>query len=282
MKLIELISRLKEEAKVSSFDILKVLSQIEEKDISFYLKDNDIEIITKTVEKMEKYYLEEYPLEYLTNKVSFLGLDFYVDENVLIPRIETEDLVLLAIELIKSKKINNVLDVGTGSGVIAITIKKNLPHVNVWATDISPSALEIAKKNAKKIGVFINFKQGAFIEPIIEDLSKIELIISNPPYVETTYINKSKQLKYEPRIALDGGVDGLEFFRKLTLYSDNLKDKTLLFETNEFNSTQASKILSQIGKTKILQDSFGKERFILVSNLDWTNLKPTLFLLPLF
>ena len=104
MRLIELISRLKEEAKVSSFDILKVLSQIEEKDISFYLKDNDIEIITKTVEKMEKYYLEGYPLEYLTNKVSFLGFDFYVDENVLIPRIETEDLVLLAIELIKSKK----------------------------------------------------------------------------------------------------------------------------------------------------------------------------------
>lgn len=269
MKLNQLINLFKEETEVSSFEIIKVLSKIEGKDISVYLKDYELDIGEETITKMKKYYFDNYPLEYLTNIVNFLGIDFYVNENVLIPRIETEDLVLIAIDLIKTKKIENILDIGTGSGVIAITIKKKLPHVNVWATDVSPTALEIAKLNAKKIGVPIEFKRGAFLEPLLEDISKIELIISNPPYVESTYIERSNQLKYEPRIALDGGKDGLDFFRELTTkYSRYLYDKLLLFETNEFNSAKTCQILSKIGKTKIIQDSFGKERFILVSTLD--------------
>lgn len=268
MKLIQLINLFKGEAKVSSFEILKAISLIEGKEISHYLQDSELEISEETFIKIKKYYLDNYPLEYLTNKVNFLGLDFFVNENVLIPRIETEDLVLIALELIKTKQINNIADIGTGSGVIAITIKKKLPYVNVWATDVSLEALEISKLNANKLGVFIDFRHGAFLEPLLEDLSKIELIISNPPYVESFYIDKSHQLQYEPRIALDGGKDGLNFFRKLTMYSKYLKDKRLLLETNEFNTNQACEILSKIGKTKIIQDSFGKNRFILVSNLD--------------
>ncbi len=82
-------------------------------------------------------------------------MTFFVNENVLIPRIETEDLVLIALELIKTKQISNIADIGTGSGVIAITIKKKLPYVNVWATDVSLEALEISKLNANKLGGFL-------------------------------------------------------------------------------------------------------------------------------
>lgn len=265
MKITDLVSRIQGEFKISPFRILKILSKIEDKDISFYLKESQVEISQQTFDFLVKHLKEGYPIEYITKKVSFLGNDFFVDENVLIPRIETEDLVILAINLIKTKNIKHVIDIGTGSGVIAISVKKQLPKTKVQASDISESAMKIAQYNAEKLGVNVEFKIGDCLDPFLEEIQEVELIISNPPYVETSFIEKSHLLSYEPRVSLDGGADGQSFFKRISKYSHLLKTKYLLFETSEFTVKKTAEILSEIGKVQILPDSFKKERFIFIS-----------------
>jgi release factor glutamine methyltransferase len=264
MKITDLVGKIQGEFKISPFRILKILSKIEDKDISFYLKDWEVEISEQTFYFLVKHLKEGYPIEYITKKVSFLGNEFFVNENVLIPRIETEDLVILAINLIKNKDIKNVIDIGTGSGVIAISIKKQLPKIKVRASDISEDAIKVAQYNAEKLGVNIGFKIGDCLDPFLEEIDEVQLIISNPPYVETSFVEKNRFLSYEPRISLDGGYDGQSFFKKISNYSHLLKSKYLLFETSEFTVRKTAEILSAIGKVQILPDSFKKERFIFI------------------
>ena len=156
------------------------------------------------------------PLQYITGKQEFMKLNFLITKNVLIPRQDTEILVEEAIKL--AKKINNpkILDLCTGSGVIGISIAKYVENTKVIATDISKPALEIAKKNAELNGVKNNIE---FIESnLFAKLKdkKFDIIVSNPPYIETNLIkNLPKDVQKEPKIALDGGKDGLDFYRKI-------------------------------------------------------------------
>lgn len=174
------------------------------------------EVCPEVIQKFEKH-IEELiqgkPLQYITNSQGFYGLDFYVDENVLIPQPDTEILVEEAIDFCKNKsKDLQILDIGTGSGAIAIAISKNTGF-EVTASDISQSALKIAEKNARKNNVNINFVQSNLFENID---GKFDLIVSNPPYIETETIkNLSREVRNEPILALDGGKDGLDFYRIL-------------------------------------------------------------------
>lgn len=157
------------------------------------------------------------PVQYITNKQEFMKLDFYVDENVLIPQPDTENLVEEVLEISKNleEKIN-VLDMCTGSGCIGVSIAKNIENVNVVMADISSKALEIAKKNYEKN--IDNGKVAKFIETnMFEKIEeKFDIIVSNPPYIETNVIEElSEEVKREPHIALDGGKDGLDFYRIL-------------------------------------------------------------------
>ena len=138
-------------------------------------------------------------------------MQFIVNENVLIPRADTEILVEEAIKLIQSK--NHILEMCTGSGAIAISLAKYIKNVNITATDISKEALEIAKQNAKKLlkKQDIEFIQSDMFENV---KNKYNIIISNPPYIKTEEIKEYK-LQYEPKLALDGGEDGLRFYRKI-------------------------------------------------------------------
>ncbi len=165
MKITELVSKIEGEFKISPFRILKILSKIEDKDISFYLKDSEVEISQQTFDFLVKHLKEGYPIEYITKKVTFLGNEFVVNENVLIPRIETEDLVLLAINFIKNKDIKHVIDIGTGSGAIAISIKKHFPKIKVQASDISESAIKTAQYNTQRLGANVEFKIGDCLDP---------------------------------------------------------------------------------------------------------------------
>lgn len=255
MKLKDLINKTGD-YKVSRFQLLKLISKIENKDISYYLLNDEIK--EETIKKVIKV-LKGYPVEYLINKVRFLDNEFYVDERVLIPRVETEDLVLYAKKIIEEKKIKSIVDIGTGSGVIAISIKKLFPKISVYAIDISEKALEVARLNAKNLNVDIKFYCGKYIEPIKDKIKEIEMILSNPPYVENNF--KNDKLKHEPSIALYAGIDGQEFFRSLLMY-EQLKGKSMLFETTEFNYKKTEELLKFFGSTKVLKDSFGKERFI--------------------
>lgn len=151
------------------------------------------------------------PIQYITNKQEFMGLDFYVNENVLIPQPDTEILVEEAINIVKQNVAKSVLDICTGSGAIAIALKKNLDSVQVTASDISVEALEVARKNAKNNEVEINFICSDMFENIV---GKFDLIVSNPPYIENEIIKTLPQdVQNEPYIALAGGEDGLDFYK---------------------------------------------------------------------
>lgn len=169
------------------------------------------------------------PIQYLTNSQEFMGFNFYVDENVLIPQPDTEILVENVISIIKNlqkscQKEITVLDLCTGSGIIGVCLKKYLQNVNVLSSDISSNALEIAKKNANLQNVKIDFIKSDLFENIDE---KFDVIVSNPPYIKTDKINElSKEVKNEPRLALDGGQDGLDFYRRIIKESTNFFRKT--------------------------------------------------------
>lgn len=159
------------------------------------------------------------PIAYITGHKEFYGLDLKVDTRALIPRSETENLVLEALKL--NPKV--VADIGTGCGAVALALARHLPHAKIYASDISTEALELARENAENLGLTkrVTFLEGDLAEPIPE---KVDLITANLPYVRRPWISElPEEIKdFEPRIALDGGDDGLFWYKKLF---DQAKDK---------------------------------------------------------
>ena len=222
----------------------RVLLQYVLKKDKNYLVTNFNEEVSKQQEIEYGKHIEELiqgrPLQYITKTQEFMGLEFYVDENVLIPQPDTEILVEEAMKkiekIIKCKKDNSInqnstvriLDMCTGSGAIAISIAKyfqnknklnNTPNnkiqLKLYGVDISQEALEIAKRNAKLNQVQVEFFISDMFKKMKENIDEpFDIIISNPPYIETNTIETlSKEVKQEPHIALDGGEDGLNFYR---------------------------------------------------------------------
>lgn len=165
------------------------------------------------------------PIQYVLEKTEFYGLEFFVNKNVLIPQPDTEILVGEVLENFSKKK--EVLDLCTGSGAIAVSLKKNMKGSKVFASDISLKALNVAKKNAEKNRTEITFIKSDLFENIYK---KFDIIVSNPPYIETSFLKKlPSEVKYEPVLALDGGKDGLDFYRKIITESkDHLKRNGIL------------------------------------------------------
>ena len=156
------------------------------------------------------------PLQYLLGEQIFYGLPFRVDGRVLIPRQETEELCEWGISHLRSlkKEDPSALDLCTGSGAIAITLKHECPHASVTASDLSRDALSLAKENAQMNGADVHFLQGDLWEPLKE--RSFDLILSNPPYIPTADCDTlQEEVMREPRMALDGGADGLDFYRRI-------------------------------------------------------------------
>ena len=222
-------------------------------------KWNDIVIELKT----------QKPIQYILGETFFYDLRFKVDENTLIPRPETEELVALILASNKetNKKIK-VLDIGTGSGCIAISLAKNLPNAQVFALDVSEKAIEIAQKNAKYNDVSIAFLHQNILET--DDLNQqFDIIVSNPPYVrnlEKSEINKNV-LDYEPHLALfveDN--DALLFYKKIAqLAKKNLNQNgQLFFEINQYLAKETVELIKDLGfkNIKLHQDIYGNDRMI--------------------
>lgn len=245
--------------------------------IKYILNKNEINIIAnenielsnenkkqllESIEKIKK----GYPLQYITHYQEFMGIKFEVNENVLIPQPDTEVLVEKTIKIVQKcypKEDNRnikILDLCTGSGAIAISLKKYLPSVQVFASDISKKALEIAKTNAKKNDVQIKLIQSNMFENINE---KFDIVVSNPPYIKTDEITKlSNQVQNEPRLALDGGKDGLDFYR---IIQKNIKN--YLYENGillmEIGYDQGQAVASMFKNSKLVKDYAGKNRVIM-------------------
>jgi release factor glutamine methyltransferase len=154
------------------------------------------------------------PIAYLTHHKEFFDLDFVVNKNVLIPRPQTE---ILVEEILKNKNIKTIADIGTGSGCIAVALAKNRPHWQVYATDVSAPALRVARANAKKNHVKINFKKGDLIKPLKNIM--LDAVVANLPYLPNklkTHLNtpETRGLKFEPARALFSGPDGLDLLKK--------------------------------------------------------------------
>lgn len=214
--------------------------------------------------------IEGKPIQYITNHQEFMGLDFYVNENVLIPQPDTEILVEKAIERIEKCKYIKVLDLCTGSGAVAIAIanyfrkKGTNCKIEICASDVSEEALDVAKMNAAQLlgNVEIQFVKSNMFENID---GKFDLIVSNPPYIETDTISQlSKEVQREPHIALDGGADGLDFYRIIAKEGRNyLKEHgSILVEIGYAQKESVSRLFEGYDKVECFKDLSGNDRVI--------------------
>lgn len=213
---------------------------------------------------------EKIPTAYLTGQREFMGLNFAVTPDVLIPRPDTEILVQYAVEKLSALKGNvTFADIGTGSGAICVSILKYVKNANAVTVDISKDAIDCAKFNAKKFGVDdrLKFYVGNLFEPLRGQ--KFHAIISNPPYIPTRELaTLQDEVKREPNIALDGGDDGLNFYRRIVDAAPNFLC-TGGFLAVEIGINQAHDVKNLLTKhfsdIKILKDLAGIERVVAVS-----------------
>jgi len=218
----------------------------------------------------------EKPIQYITGEAWFYGLRFEVNENTLIPRPETEELVEWIIENLKIQESNNltILDIGTGSGCIPIALKKKIPNAEVSAIDVSEKALEMARKNALDNQVEVNFIHQDILQSSNLQIFKspnllFDIIVSNPPYVRNLEKQEIKRnvLDYEPHLALFvDDTDALLFYRKiaqLALKSLATNGK-LFFEINQYLAKETVELLGQLGfkNIELRKDFMGNDRMI--------------------
>ena len=252
---------------ISAEEIFSKILNIKKNDLYLYheriLSQKEIQKLDELVQKRN----DKIPLGYLISPITFYGCVFHLNEHVLIPRHETEILVDKITSILKKeenleKKV--FLDLCTGSGCIAISIKKQFSHLKVIASDISYQALEVAKKNALINKVEIDFVQGDGLSPFQNQ--KFDYVASNPPYVsEEEYTTLSQEVKNEPKIALVSGKTGLEFYQMLALDMPlYLNEHAKIFlEMGYMQSGKLKKIFSNnyYCQQNILEDFSHRERF---------------------
>ena len=218
-----------------------------------------------TQEQEEKYLqaveqlVKGIPLQHITHRQEFMKMDFYVNENVLIPRPDTEVLVEEVIQIARKINAKKILDLCTGSGAIAVSLAKYIKNSQITATDISREALRIAELNAKKHQVD---KQIVFLQSdLFEDLpkEKYDIIVSNPPYIKKEIIETlDEEVQKEPHIALDGGYDGLDFYREIIHQADEfLKYKGYL--CLEIGYDQKIDVIELIEQEEKYINTYGKK-----------------------
>jgi release factor glutamine methyltransferase len=220
--------------------------------------------------------LQQYePIQYLINEAWFAGMIFYVDKNVLIPRPETEELLDWIVKDVRSETTNvkKVLDVGTGSGCIAIALKNKIPNAEIWGCDVSDEALNVARMNADALNATIDFVPLDFLDSgQRKQLPQVDILVSNPPYVPQSDKNEMKKnvLEFEPAAALfvpDN--DSLVFYNAIADFGkEKLNDKGNIYvEINESLGDQVKNLFQSKGysSVELKKDLQGKDRMIKVS-----------------
>jgi release factor glutamine methyltransferase len=218
--------------------------------------------------------LNREPLAYITGQQEFWSLDFLVSCDVLVPRPETEILVQCALKhlaKINSREAPRILELGTGSGAVAVALASELPQAQIVATEISPAALEIARCNASRNGVAMRFLQGDLFSVLDRELENdFDLIVSNPPYIRRGEIAQlgAEVSRWEPRAALDGGVDGLDFYRRIAEEAAGFLRSGGAVAV-EIGATMGSPVLALFrnsaayGDAQVHQDYSGRDRVVI-------------------
>lgn len=258
------------DAAVDAMELMQYVCGI---DRSYYYMHMDEEV---SEEKQQRYEVllqkraSHIPLQQITGKAYFMGLEFYVNEHVLIPRFDTEVLVeetLSCVSKIKKDTENvKVLDMCTGSGCIILSLKDMMPKIEAAGADISDEALKVARKNAQDLKLLVTFLKSDLFAHIHE---KYDIIVSNPPYIPTEVIETlDVEVKdHEPRLALDGTKDGLHFYRKISAGAlEYLNDGGYLcYEIGHDQGPAVSEILTNLGyiNVKVVKDLSGLDRVVL-------------------
>ncbi len=240
-----------------------------------YLFDYLNDIQEKKFNYLLKKRLQGVPINYLQGKKYFFNLELEIEEGVFIPRPETELLLEKSMEVICKKNVNSLVEIGVGSGNIIIPLALKFPNLKFFGCEISPKALKLALKNAKKYKIDdkIEFFLGPYLFPILLRNISIDLIIANPPYIssiEMFYL--SKEVKREPWNALYGGFDGCKFYRELLKEIKILDKIIMILEISPFIINKLQRILNLYLKNyslEVYKDILDKERVVII---EWQNI----------
>lgn len=211
-----------------------------------------------------------YPIQYILGKQEFMGLDFFIKEGVLVPRPDTEILVEYIIDIVnkgyfKGKDQLKIVDIGTGSGAITLSLAHYLKNVHIYSVDISDIALQVATENSRRLGLEskVTFLKGDLFEPL-DNLGlyrSIDIIVSNPPYIPTKDIEELQRevAEYEPKLALDGGEDGLDFYRRIVNeYDKYLSERGILAMEIGYDQGPAIKKLLDLKEQATREETRGQ------------------------
>ena len=233
---------------------------------NLHVEDNDADEYVRLLKLREK----KMPVKYILQSAEFMGIDFFVKEGVLIPRMDTEILVEEAIEEIKGNNYKEVCDVCCGSGAIGISLSYYIKEINVICYDIDHIAIEVTGKNINmlKLNNRVEVYESDLLSKAIESNRKFDIIVSNPPYIKESVIDTLMEdvKDYEPFIALSGGEDGLDFYRKLVIQSRGLLNHggVLMFEIGYDQREAVMSIMeeNQFENVKCIKDLSGNDRVV--------------------
>ena len=240
---------------VNSLELLLMLDKVVDEELSNKYQEQVLKV------------KENVPIQYVIGNVNFYGNTFIVNENVLIPRFETEELVENTIKYIKEEYNYpiNIIDLGCGSGCIGLSLKKKLDNVNVTLLDISDKALMVAHENANNLGLDVSFIESDMWDNVS---SKYDVIISNPPYIRNDEEIEELVYKNEPHIALFGGIDGLDLYRKIRKdILNHVQNKFLIaLEIGDMQKEAVVSIFSDIPNIEIItkKDLSGRDRMVFI------------------
>lgn len=255
-----------------------LLMHVTEKESYEILADMNMSVSNDKVEEFERYvkmYVENnIPVQHIMGYETFFGHKFIVNDDVLIPRFETEELVANVLatydEVFDGAKVK-VVDVGTGSGAIGVTLAVEEPNMEVIVTELSEAALEVAKQNAAQLDADVTFYQGDMLQPLIDRGLKFDILVSNPPYIPLAEEVDPFVKDNEPHLALFGGEDGLKFYRQILKDAHKVVNKKniIAFE-HAYNHKEAMAELVRKyfpqSKFETLKDLNGKDRMTIIIN----------------
>ena len=253
------------------YSIIKYVTEMDNIQISLY-KEIELpdDFKTKIIEHLETIINKNYPLQYITHSQAFFNEEYYVDENVLIPRQDTEILVEKAIDYIRSENIKDAIDLCTGSGCIGISVARNSDIEKVTLIDVSEGALKVADSNIDYNGIDdkVTVLKSNLLEEIIKAGIKTDMILSNPPYIKSEDMaSLDANVKYEPSLALDGGITGMDFYEKIVEQAKEVLNNNglLIFEIGYDELDQMKELIDKNKEYTMLEsvkDYGGNDRVV--------------------